>query len=204
MTRKAEPEARTRALRRLVEKLLMRVEVRIDEMVGWVKLRSSAGQQGKVPTIVSDDDDAERLTVAEQYGVASSPPAGAKGLAIAVGAEQEQRVIVGVVSPSGRPATDSNEVVLWSSAGQRIHLMANGDILLEPAAGRKVYVGGTGGEAPAKATVTRSELTKLVAAIKSVTIVAGDGGASIKTAVTAAFPLPDPVADLAAERVEVR
>ncbi len=200
--RQPDPSARTRALGRFVAIVKDGVSRRVDSLVERVLLRSNSVGESDERSATTDDADEDTLEVLEQYGFASSIPAGALGIAIAVGADPDHRVVLGFESISGRPATGDGEVAVWAKSGAHVILKANGDIELRPKAGSKVYSGGTVGTEPvAKATSTRAELDKIITLLKTWTVVPNDGGQALKNAAILAFP--DGAADVGSTTTEV-
>lgn len=195
--RKPEPARKAQALARVISRGTDRVHARIDALAEFVTVKAVSGAAGRRPTATTDDD---AVGIVEAYGVASRPPAGARALTIAIGGDSSFREAVGLVAPSSRPATESGELVLYTVHGQTIRLTEDGDIVLIPAPGRKIYLGATEGtEPPAKGPTTRTEINKLISAIAGA--IGPDIGAAIKAAVAGAFPFG--AADLSATSTEV-
>jgi phage gp45-like len=124
----------------------------------------------------------------QPYGFSSVPRAGADTAVVIFPNGDRGHPLVMVVAdrryrPTGRPDGD---VTMYHHTGAMVTFSEAGDVILEPAPGRKVLAGGAGATIP---PALSSELANLKARIAAWTPVANDGGASLKT-VIAAWPVP--------------
>jgi len=216
-----DPSRSAQALQRQIETVTAPIETLALSLIEQATISGVTAGAGAAPMATTADD--ESVQVLEPYGVASSPPGQATALLLAPGGELTDLVALNVSSLAGRPATDAGDVALWTAAGHRfeldddggilitakdgqtIELDDTGDIIVTPAPGFKARIGGAGASQPAaKATVTRSEMQKIVTAIGAVIPVGADTGALIVAAILAAFAAPPlTVANLASSVVEV-
>lgn len=113
-------------------------------------------------------DDPESVVVAKRaqhYGLCSEPPNDGTCVAVvvAVGGGASNRVAVAEYS-TNTPEIEEGEVVLWTKAGQRVLLNKDGDVIVIPAAGRKVLLGSATGTDP---VVLKSELNSVLSSLRT-------------------------------------
>lgn len=108
-------------------------------------LKDSTGLQRAQVSLTADEvqDDVEVIT---PPGFTSRPAAGAEVLVLAVGGNSAHRVAL--VFDRGTRLVDElaeGEAAMHiGNAGQVVHLKANGDVVITPGAGAKVYLGDDG------------------------------------------------------------
>lgn len=128
-------------------------------------------------------DDAEHF---QPYGFSSVPLVGAEAVAIFPGGNRAHPLLIAVADRRYRPTgSDPGEVTVYNHTGATAVFKANGDIVLTPAPGRKVRIGGDSASDP---PALSSELADLKARIAAWSPVANDGGASLQP-VIAAWPV---------------
>jgi len=113
-------------------------------------------------------DDPESVVVAKRaqhYGLCSEPPNDGTcvAVAVAVGGGASNRVAVAEYS-TNTPEIEEGEVVLWTKFGQRLLLNKDGDVIVIPAAGRKMLLGSATGTDP---VVLKSELNSQLSTLKT-------------------------------------
>lgn len=111
----------------------------------------------------SDGDVGMTVQRYQLYGLTSEPPSGTECVVLAVNGGATNRVAVAEL-PQNVPAIEADEVLLWAKAGQRILLTRDGDIVVTPAAGRKVLLGSATGTDP---VVLKSELNSLLSTVRT-------------------------------------
>ena len=142
-----------------------------NRLASMVRLTTIRGRDAK--GIYSCDgyrhpDDPESVVVAKRaqhYGLCSEPPNDGTcvAVAVAVGGGASNRVAVAEYS-TNTPEIEEGEVVLWTKAGQRVLLNKDGDVIVIPAAGRKVLLGSATGTDP---VVLKSELNSQLSTLKT-------------------------------------
>lgn len=142
-----------------------------NRLASMVRLTTIRGRDAK--GIYSCDgyrhpDDPESVVVAKRaqhYGLCSEPPNDGTcvAVAVAVGGGASNRVAVAEYS-TNTPEIEEGEVVLWTKFGQRLLLNKDGDVIVIPAAGRKVLLGSATGTDP---VVLKSELNSQLSTLKT-------------------------------------
>ena len=142
-----------------------------NRLASMVRLTTIRGRDAK--GIYSCDgyrhpDDPESVVVAKRgqhYGFCSEPPNDGTcvAVAVAVGGGASNRVAVAEYS-TNTPEIEEGEVLLWAKAGQRVLLNKDGDVIVIPAAGRKVLLGSATGTDP---VVLKSELNSQLSTLKT-------------------------------------
>jgi phage baseplate assembly protein V len=100
-----------------------------------------------------DIDDGERW---QQYGFSSVPLTGADAVVLFPGGDRGHPLVIAVDDRRHRPSGgDPGDVVVYHHDGARIHLQANGDVVISAKPGAKVFIDdGSGGAEP---LVTKSQ-----------------------------------------------
>jgi hypothetical protein len=111
----------------------------------------------------SDGDVGMTVQRYQLYGLTSEPPSGTECVVLAVNGGTTNRVAVAEL-PQNVPAIEADEVLLWARAGQRVLLNKDGDVVVVPAAGRKVLLGSATGTDP---VVLKSELNTLLSTVRT-------------------------------------
>ena len=142
-----------------------------NRLASMVRLTTIRGRDAK--GIYSCDgyrhpDDPESVVVAKRaqhYGLCSEPPNDGTcvAVAVAVGGGASNRVAVAEYS-TNTPEIEEGEVVLWTKFGQRLLLNKDGDVIVIPAAGRKVLLGSATGT---DLVVLKSELNSQLSTLKT-------------------------------------
>lgn len=142
-----------------------------NRLASMVRLTTIRGRDAK--GIYSCDgyrhpDDPESVVVAKRaqhYGLCSEPPNDGTcvAVAVAVGGGASNRVAVAEYS-TNTPEIEEGEVMLWTKFGQRVLLNKDGDVIVIPAAGRKVLLGSATGTDP---VVLKSELNSQLSTLKT-------------------------------------
>lgn len=142
-----------------------------NRLASMVRLTTIRGRDAK--GIYSCDgyrhpDDPESVVVAKRaqhYGLCSEPPNDGTcvAVAVAVGGGASNRVAVAEYS-TNTPAIEEGEVLLWTKFGQRVLLNKDGDVVVVPAAGRKVLLGSATGTDP---VVLKSELNSVLSTVRT-------------------------------------
>lgn len=142
-----------------------------NRLASMVRLTTIRGRDAK--GIYSCDgyrhpDDPESVVVAKRgqhYGICSEPPNDGTcvAVAVAVGGGASNRVAVAEYS-TNTPEIEEGEVLLWTKFGQRVLLNKDGDVVVVPAAGRKVLIGSATGTDP---VVLKSELNSLLSTVRT-------------------------------------
>ena len=131
-----------------------RIEAAIRQVV--LRGRASAGLYSAEGHAV-DPSEPEATTTARRgsrYGFLGEAPAGSLVVVVKVGAGNA--VAVAETVP-GEPEIEEGEVLVWATAGQRLLLNKDGDVVVLPKPGRKVLLGTDDGAA-ADPVVTESRL----------------------------------------------
>lgn len=111
----------------------------------------------------SDGDVGMTVQRYQLYGLTSEPPSGTECVVLAVNGGASNRVSVAEL-PQNVPTIEADEVLLWAKAGQRILLNRDGDVVVVPAAGRKVLLGSATGTDP---VVLKSELNSVLSTVRT-------------------------------------
>jgi phage gp45-like len=78
----------------------------------------------------------DNVELFQQYGFSSVPLPGAEGVALAIGGDRGHLIVVATEDRRYRPTGgEPGEVTIFDHQGSVIRLLANGDILLNPASG---------------------------------------------------------------------
>lgn len=161
-----------------------RLKQRIMGSVRSIVRRGTITVSGDEIQTQTFEDTARTAEYLQPYGLHARPPAGSRGLILAVGADTAVPVAI-MCAPSGEPDVEVGEVALWHTSGSRVVLRNDGSIELTPADGQVVKLGG---EAATLAVARETDPTStpalddLHAVLAGWTPVATDGGAALKTA----------------------
>lgn len=137
-------------------RLIRKLQIRGRSDTGFY----STDNSGAAP---SDGDVGMTAQRYQLYGITSEPPPGTECIVLAVNGGSSNRVAVAEL-PQNVPAIEADEVLLWAKAGQRILLTRDGDIVVTPAAGRKVLLGSATGTDP---VVLKSELNSVLSTVRT-------------------------------------
>lgn len=137
-------------------RLIRKLQIRGRADVGFY----STDNSGAGP---SDGDVGMTVQRYQLYGLTSEPPSGTECIVLAINGGASNRVSVAEL-PQNVPAIEADEVLLWAKAGQRILLTKDGDVVVIPAAGRKVLLGSATGTDP---IVLKSELNSQLSTLKT-------------------------------------
>jgi len=92
-----------------------------------------------------DVDDAERF---QNYGFSSVPLAGAEAVVLFPGGDRAHPLLLAVDDRRHRPTgSQPGEVTVYHHTGAKIHFQDDGDIEVQPAPGREVFIRSSGGSA---------------------------------------------------------
>jgi len=133
-----------------IRHLLRPLQVRIANSIARavVNLVDDAKKQQMLQLGVlatEDIDDAENF---QTYGFSSVPLAGAEAVVLFPGGDRAHPLVVAVADRRYRPTGgQAGEVVVYNSAGAKVILQADGDIEVQPAVGREVFIRSSGGTA---------------------------------------------------------
>jgi phage baseplate assembly protein V len=148
----------TRDLLRQFDRLLSPLRTKMANMIarGVVKgVGDGSTLQRLQLGVLSDEtvDDGERF---QSYGFSSVPLSGAEAVVVFPGGNRDHPLVIAVDDRRHRPTgLEAGEVAVYTSAGARILLTKDGDIVVSAAAGRKVMVDdGAGGTEP---LITKSQ-----------------------------------------------
>lgn len=109
---------------------------KIGMMMGIV---SSVSNDGKIINAQSYlDGEVRELKVALPYGISSSA---VDGLQVQVIVNDNDACVATGVVDKNRPSVLPGELMLYNKSGASIHLKANGDIVMKPGSGGKIYIG---------------------------------------------------------------
>lgn len=91
------------------------------------------------------DESLSDVEVFQHYGFASVPAVGVEVVAVAVGHSTAHLIVVGEADRGVRPTDlEAGEVALYSQAGARIVLKADGSVEVAPAEGQRLVLAGGG------------------------------------------------------------
>jgi hypothetical protein len=118
----------------------------VERMRRPASLGTLSGASGSDATLQTEDED-EKLParLVQHYGFASRPPDGTSGVAVFQGGRSSGALVV-ATDAAGAPELEEGESVLYASNGARVLVTKDGDLVLTPAAGRKVLLGGSSAE----------------------------------------------------------
>lgn len=133
---------RGRRDRRLVDQVLAPLRSLVESLIEFVRVETYSTGADVVGSATSDEG--ERLTIVEPYGVASRPPGAATGIVLAPGGDTSGKLLVGSVSPSGRPATAAGDTMLWTVGGHQIKLENDGSLTIISKDGQTIELTETG------------------------------------------------------------
>jgi len=105
--------------------------------------RSTLASATGTTTSVTTEDAEETIQGAahmQHYGFASRPVDGVEAIVVFRGGQAAGAMVV-AEGQDGAPSLAEGEVVVYHRSGAKVHLMANGDIVLEPKAGQSVKLG---------------------------------------------------------------
>jgi hypothetical protein len=204
-------DRRLEGLVRLIDKRKAGDKGTADSMIDWAASSAMTGAAGEGPTCTLDGDDS--ADVLEPYGFACSAPAG-EALVFAPGGDVDNLVAL-VSSVPGRPATDANDVVVWTVGGHTITLDDDGDLVVAGKDGGTVTIAATtgaitveaatgasvninvgvgasvniGGPGAAALALGQKVIDVITATLAGGVPVLGDGGANLKATMITAFNL---------------
>lgn len=167
-------DQKLRGLKRFVEIVTDQLVATVNSLLEWETISGVSAGAGAAPSASTDDGD--DLTVLEPYGFASNPPGTAQAVALAVGADDENRVALGVSSVSGRPATDPGDSVQWTSAGHSLLMDDDGGVTMTAKDGSTIVL-----DAAGAITVTAGTAASITINV--------DGGQSVNIGGSPAFAL---------------
>lgn len=168
---------------RLIDKRKAGDKAGAESMVDLVESSGMTGAAGEAPTCTVDGDDS--ADVLEPYGFACSAPAG-EAIVLSPGGDLDNLVAL-VSSTPGRPATEANDVVVWTVGGHQIYLDDDGGLTITARAlsdvtiivdgGQSVNVGDALAAALLKAQAAQDHLAQAAAyAIQPGNFAPNDGG----------------------------
>jgi len=172
-----------KGLVRLIDKRKAGDRDTTESMVEWSVSSGVTGTAGEGPTCTLDGDDS--ADVLEPYGFACSAPSG-EALVFAPGGDVDNLVAL-VSSVTGRPATETGDVALWTAGGHEIYLDDDGGIVVTARSlsdvtvlvddGQVVNVGDALAAALLKAQLAQNHLVQAAAyAIQLGNFAPNDGG----------------------------
>lgn len=142
-------------LRHLLRPLAIRIANTVSRAV--VNLADDAKKLQALQLGLLDDetaDDGERFA---EYGFTSVPLEGAEAVAVFPNGDRSQPIVIATDDRRHRPTgLNAGEVMIYNNAGASVKLTSDGDVICEPASGRKLYVRTSGGSTDA--LVTKTEL----------------------------------------------
>jgi phage baseplate assembly protein V len=148
----------TRELLRQFERMLSPLRVRVANLIarGTVTgVSDGSTLQTLQLGVLADEtvDDGERF---QSYGFSSVPLSGAEAVIVFPGGNRDHPLVIAVDDRRHRPTgLEAGEVAVYNSAGARILLTKDGDVVVSAASGRKVMVDdGAGGTEP---LITKSQ-----------------------------------------------
>lgn len=127
----------------------------------------------------------------QRFGFSSNPPKGSECLAIAVGGNRDHLIVIAEDDRGSRISdTASGESVQYGEDGQTITCKTGGGIECVPTLAGVVNLGAAApAEFVALATKTQIEIAKVATLLTTWTVAGGDGGAALKLAAVALWPL---------------
>lgn len=132
---------------------------------------------------VLDDEDVDDAEHHQPYGFSSVPLAGAEAVVVFPGGDRGHPLVVATSDRRHRPTGGTaGEVTVYSHTGAKVRLLANGDVEITPGGSGVVKVGGA---SAAQVPALVAELADLKSRITAWVPVPNDGGASLKTVVSA-------------------
>lgn len=137
-------------------RLIRKLQIRGRSGTGFY----STDNSGAAP---SDGDVGMTAQRYQLYGITSEPPSGTECIVLAVNGGSSNRVAVAEL-PQNVPAIEADEVLIWAKAGQRVLLNKDGDVIVTPATGRKVYLGSATGTDP---VALKSELNSVLSSVRT-------------------------------------
>ncbi len=129
-----------------INKIRDRLRMRISGLVTRAKIAASVvtGNGQIVGVLMLEGEERDGAEYFDTFGVASAPPPGSEGIAIAVGGSRDQVVVVCASPKGGTPeGRETGEVDFYGLLKQRMRMHLLGDVSIEPVAGRVVYIGST-------------------------------------------------------------
>jgi phage baseplate assembly protein V len=133
---------------RQLERLLRPLATRAANTVarGVVQLVDDSTKMQLLQLGVLDGETLDGAEHFQPYGFYSVPLAGAEAAVIFPNGDRTHPIVVAVADRSKRPTDgDGGEVGIYGPTGARVRMMANGDIELQPAPGREVFIRDEGG-----------------------------------------------------------
>ncbi len=100
----------------------------------------------------------------QHYGFWSHVPEGAEAVVVAVNGGSANGAVVATELPGTKPSLEKGEVAIFSKFGQVVKLTKDGDVVVVPAAGRKVLLGSATGTDP---VVLKSELNSVLSTVRT-------------------------------------
>lgn len=158
--------------------------------------------QGLQLAIMADEVSDDKLEHFEHYGFTSVPFVGAEAVVLSPGGDRANAIAVCVTDRRHRP-TDlaEGEVAIYTDEGKQVHCKRGG----------QVHVGTGADDFAARATPTQGDLDSIAqqinalrTAINGWTPTAGDGGAALKTSLSAWLALTLNMTPVAASKVKVK
>lgn len=134
-------------VRQMIEKLLRPLQTRVANSIARAVVQlvkdSTKLQELQLGVLDGEDiDDAERF---QEYGFSSVPLPGAEAVVVFPNGDRAHPLVVAVDDRDYRPVGgEPGEVVVYNASGASVRLQADGDIILTPATGRQVQIGGDG------------------------------------------------------------
>jgi phage baseplate assembly protein V len=171
------------ALRRLIAPLSQRIRMIVAR--GVVKVvNDSLKCQGLQVELLADElrDDVERF---EDYGMTSHPFVDSEVLYLSVGGQRSHGIAVRVLDRRYRPKNlAEGDVCLFTDKGERVYLETSGDMLHLGAKYADDFLA-KATETEASDSAIKANVDALRTAINGWTPAPADGGAALKTALTA-------------------
>lgn len=120
---------------RLIQRMLAPLQRRVSCMIVRVRVArvNSAAKQQRLQVTMLDGDAKDDLEHFEQYGLTSSPPAGAEGVGLFFGGDQSHGATICVGDKRYRlTGLKGGEVALYDDLGQVVHLTRDGIKISSP------------------------------------------------------------------------
>jgi phage gp45-like len=162
--------------------MIRRLAVRAAGAVTRWQLSGHEDDQG-------NEEGADDVEVYQQVGFASRPKAGTgktTGIVASIAGSARNLLLIAARDVTGRPTVDEDETAIHNSK-TFVRITKDGDVIVRVATGRTVTIDDGSG---AVLLATKADLDNLKTAINGWTPVPNDGGAALKTALTALFTGP--------------
>ncbi len=176
-----------------LEQQLLPLANRIANLIatGVVNLADDTGQMQLLQIGVLADENIEGVPHFQPYGFGSVPEKGAEVVALFLGGDREHPIAIVTADRRNRPTGhEPGEVFLWHKSGAKILMTEDGDVEIEPATGRKLYVKRAG--QPTVPVATKDDVDSIYNAITGAATAAGDGGAAYKAAMKVLMDIDRP------------